>query len=420
LNLRYRDVPIGEQVYDEVLFVNQQASVWKVDENVRGAIRKAVETQEAVRRLMDRHDVRAGVFTHTTEAYHGVATRTLLQRGRPVFSSFGGFGALKRYNRMLEPKRGRLKAPVHIPHDLFRDVRKRHRERILQHARAFLDQWNIEASASEADAPSGKTVFARREDFCREHGLDPETPCVFVMLHAFTDDPHVHEQMIFRDFYDWFMTTLEVIRDVQDVNWVFKEHPLIGLYPDDANRAGIIRALGCDHVVYLDEDAPFDSRSLPNVAHAIVTCAGTAALEYAAQGVPGVLAGRNHYAGYGVCEEPDTREAYATTLRTILEIQRPDVQQQERALMLFYLIYGVVFPGLNKGLLPYRNRRQAEAECSSKELIRKATRRMRGAGSETLLQAAGQLIQFVRETESSTAYEELYISEKMLGAEISS
>lgn len=415
LDLRYKDLAIGEQVYDEILFNNNRAHVWRIDEKVRQAIQKAIMTQEAVLRLLEEHDLQAGIFTHTTEAYHGIAARTLIQHQRPVFNSFGGFGALKRYNRLLDERRGRIKAPVYVPDHLYRTLMVEHHDNLMRRAESFMKDWNASTnSGGSASAPERK-VYTRPDAFCHDVGLNPRKPCVFVMLHALTDDPHVHEQTIFIDFYDWLMQTLEIAREVTEVNWVFKEHPLIGLYPDDANRTGLFRILNCEHILYMDEHAPFHSASLPHIAHAIVTCAGTAALEYTAQGVPGILAGRNHYAGHELCEEPESLEEYAAILKSIQSIARPDSKRQQQALLMFYLIYGVVFPGLNQGMLPYRNRRQAEAVNNSKQLIREATRRVQGASAESLHHALDRLVQFVHDTEESTAAEELYLHRIRLG-----
>ena len=418
LNVRYKEVPIGEQIYDEILFRNNMASVWSVDEKVRLAIRKAIETQEAVLHLMEKHDIQAGIFTHTTEAYHGIAARTLLHHQRPVLNSFGGFGTLKRYNRLLEECRGRLKAPVHVPHHLFQTLMSQHHDTLTRRAEAFLVDWNANQDSSGDATTPEKKVYTHPETFCHDVGLDPQKPCVFVMLHALTDDPHVHEQVIFDDFYDWLMQTLETAREVTEVNWVFKEHPLIGLYPDDIDRVGLFRILNCEHIIYLDENASFDSASLPHIAHAIVTCAGTAALEYTAQGVPGILAGRNHYAGHGLCEEPESLEEYTAALQSIQAIARPDAQRQAQALLMFYLIYGAVSPGLRQGLLPYKNRRQAEAVNTSKQLIREATWRVQGPSADSLHHAVDRLVQFVRETEGATAVEELYLDMERLGIEV--
>lgn len=415
LDLRYGNMAIGEQVYDEVLFGNNMASVWKIDEKVRNAIRKAIDTREAILRLMEKHDIQAGIFTHATEAYHGIAARTLIQHQHPVFISFGGFGALKRYNRLLEERRGRLKAPVHLPPRLFQSLVSQHHDVLLQRAEEFLVEWNARADSPGEATTAEKNLYTCPEAFCHDVGLDPQKPCVFVMLHSLTDDPHVHEQTVFDDFYDWLMQTLEIAREVTDVNWVFKEHPLIGLYPDDIDRVGLFRILNCEHIIFLDENASFDSASLPHIAHAIVTCAGTAALEYTAQGVPGILAGRNHYAGHGLCEEPESLAEYTAVLQAIRHVARPHEQRQSKALVMFYLIYGAVSPGLYQGILPYRNRRHADAVRTSKQLIREATRRVQAAGAASLHEAVDRLVQFVSETEGSTNVEDLYLDTKRLG-----
>ena len=47
------------------------------------------------------------------------------------------------------------------------------------------------------------------------------------MLHAFNDQPHSHfKNMIFKDYGDWFLRTLDFAKEHDNVNYIFKQHPM--------------------------------------------------------------------------------------------------------------------------------------------------------------------------------------------------
>jgi hypothetical protein len=364
LSIRYKDIPIGEQIYDGVIKY-KNATIWRVDERVRKQIVKAVNCVDTMLGILDGGDVVAGMFTHTTCTYHGVAVRTLLSRGKPVYIGFGGLKAMYCYNRWVGD-RGHLDIHIKFPVSHFNSILNEHRERLLGKAEEYfalrfggkVNDWD----AMKAFSPDKKLYSTRQEFFDDYPRLDPGKRNVFVMLHAMNDDPHVQTQHLFRDYYDWFATTLKFAKEDRQVNWIFKQHPMIKFYPDDSNLHGLFDMIDPESpIVYIDEEVPFNQASVPMLADAIVTCAGTAGLEFAAFGIPAIIAAGNSYSGFGICLEPKSRDEYLETLRRAASIERLDKEQVERAKILFYLIYNRLIPGYLTGFFPYMNHGEMKA-----------------------------------------------------------
>jgi len=98
--------------------------------------------------------------------------------------------------------------------------------------------------------------------------------------------------------------------------------------------------VGCpSHIVFLDRESSFNSRSLLNCADAVITVLGTAGMEFAALGaIPSILAGVTYYSGFGFTIEPKNQDEYFKTLDSIENIGRLTKEQQDMARRVFLYI----------------------------------------------------------------------------------
>jgi hypothetical protein len=160
------------------------------------------------------------------------------------------------------------------------------------------------------------------------------------MLHVFNDYPHSHfGEMLFRDYYDWFVQTLNFSKTISGVNWIFKEHPTAALYPTvDISLPD--HFVDCpEHIVFLGAGASFNSESLTYIADTVVTVCGTAGVEFAAaKAIPVVLAGKTLYSGLGFTVEPKTQLEYFDTLANIDKIGKLTPEQVNAARRCFLYI----------------------------------------------------------------------------------
>jgi len=381
LDIRYKGIPIGEQVYDAAIKY-KHATLWRVTESLLVEIENSISCVESILEIFESHDVVAGMFTHTTCSYHGVAVRAILSKGRPVFQGFGGLNALYRYNYMLNDK-GQLDIHIKIPVNYFEDVLATRKAGLLVEAEAYykkrfggeINDWD----AMRAFAPGKKLYKARAEFFADYPGLKPGNRNVFIMLHAMNDDPHVQVQRMFKDYYEWFATTLKIAKANPSTNWIFKQHPMIKFYPDDANLLGLFDQIeDMPNIVYIDENAPFNQASVPHVADAIVTCAGTAGLEFSAFGIPAIIAARNSYSGFGICYEPESIKDYQDLLKNVDQLKPVEMNKRDEAKVLFYLIYNKLIPGFQTGFFPYMNNDQMKA-LTEPEAIKLYLQALKGA-----------------------------------------
>ena len=80
---------------------------------------------------------------------------------------------------------------------------------------------------------SDRRAMLSRKEFSDAMGLSPDRKVGLIMLHAFPDTSHTVPDMIFDDYYDWHLRTLEVASEVPEIDWLIKPHPYVHNYTDD-------------------------------------------------------------------------------------------------------------------------------------------------------------------------------------------
>lgn len=109
--------------------------------------------------------------------------------------------------------------------------------------------------------------------------------------------------------------------------------------------------------MFLRSDADFNGGSVRHLAHAIVTCIGTAGLEYATRGIPPVLGGESAYSGFGFTIEPGNLREYEECLRGIAGLPRLSTEQI-RAAKLVAFFYFCVMESARYYFCPYFSDRE--------------------------------------------------------------
>jgi len=349
LELKYKGMFIGDLVYDASMRCGEwQATVWKIDERVYQTIYDAVSIIRALEHIDSCYEVRAVTTSHFIGLW-GIVPRYFANKKVESYVGIAGAGPIRKH---LKFNGKRLPYDASLDKAMIERIMNDEglRREMLEKAETYIED-RISGKLLDLDSRRAfskeKKEYIDPREFCKNYGLDPGKKCVFVMLHAFNDFPHHFEKNLFRDYYIWFRETLEIARKLPDVNWIFKEHPSSKFYPSDANLKGIFENVREENILFLDWQEPFSSASLRHVALAIVTCVGTAGLEFSCFGVPAVLAGENHFSGLGICYEPKTYKEYEETLKNIRQVTELPTHLQELAKIVFYIQYNYLFGSNN-------------------------------------------------------------------------
>ena len=342
LHLYYNKLYIGDIVYDNALREgNWIATIKRLDYRVESVLIKVIATITSLRMLENKYSIDSAIYSHLV-GIGGLILRYFTQKKKICYVGIVGAGPIR---KQVYQTNQRLKYHGTIePSHLATILEKHGKEQLLIKADNYLTKRMNAASKQDMDSglafSKSKKIYIDEKDFIKDFNLVQGKPIVFVMLHAFNDFPHHYESMLFRDYYEWFIETLKIAQVVDQVNWVFKEHPSAIHYPDDANLDGIFTINEAKHIKFIDRDASLNSASLQHIAHSIVTCIGTAGLEFSCFGIPAIIGGDNHYSEFKIAIKPATKEEYKNQLQKIDKLSKLPKEKTDLAKIIFYIQYG--------------------------------------------------------------------------------
>lgn len=316
-------MPVGEYIYDSILRESQLLTIYSISnkerffmlryvyyffsflkfakkENISYFVYRDCDYLRsafvmACKKLKIRiFEVNAGILREHKE------TTTKLINGKQItYSQYKQFVALQNYKKIVE------------------DVNKGH----------FLG----EKYAVDPLAFKGKKAYTKTELF-NLFGLHDDKPCVLVAAHEFADTCHYSYDLIFRDYFDWFIKTLEILSKESKYHIFIKEHPSAKFYGKQGAVAAVMEKLNLSNMHMIPSD--MNTLCLFDFMDCIVTCCGTIGLEAACFGIPVITASKGYYYGYGLDYNCDDFESYVKTLKNIDQMKkRPEIIENARIVL---------------------------------------------------------------------------------------
>lgn len=221
-----------------------------------------------------------------------------------------------------------------------------------------------------------------KEQIISTSGWDQTRKVVVVMAHVFCDAPHSAPNLLFTDYEDWLIQTCRALSRNENVYYFVKEHPSASLYNEEGVTEHFLKLHG-----FGDRVLPphVNTKSLFDWADVVITCGGTAAMEFPCHGIPVLVAAEppNYFESYIV--QAKTRAQYFSELERIHEYRKLTDADRKRAKAILYLVHDVMTVkgseiGLGSQGLPFG----AKVDCHQlyREMIRDLSQ---GTGYRKLL-----------------------------------
>lgn len=163
-----------------------------------------------------------------------------------------------------------------------------------------------------------KPFTGKSSEALKHFGLDRHKPIWGVMAHINWDSVSDYAPMLYESFNEWMIDTIDIAKEVSDVQWLIKVHPAEAWDNPESGVEALVRKEfpelpGNIKLLSAEENiSPLDFFGLVDGA---VTVYGTAGLELAMQGKPVILAGDAHYGNKGFTHDAVSRLTYQNLLR---------------------------------------------------------------------------------------------------------
>lgn len=256
--------------------------------------------------------------SYTTYLEHGIPVRVAMQQGIQVWS----FGSLN-----IFCKKHRDDDWFHTPD--CSNYRKNfesysEQEKALQDARKGLEV-RISGGVDLATSYMNQSAY-------KLSGKIPDNlnGSVVIFLHDFYDSPHVYKNFIFDDFWQWLLTTINILRDAK-IPFYLKPHP---------NQVDL-SDLALERIKEQYGDLNWLPSSVNNLQLANagvvggITAYGTVAHELAFFGIPSVTCAQHPHHTFDFCYTAESVSGYKKLLLE-LPINRMDKIVMQRQALAFY------------------------------------------------------------------------------------
>lgn len=367
-NFRYKDVHIGEFIYDKIIAENDEFSISRISRNVGF---KEMQWGIFIANILDKQ------FRKTPPSYMLVWDRGYDDGICAAFAS--KYGATVIETVVVKPvlkigEKGEYNPYTHscIANDLNKYLK----------LKGKMDNTEVDKNCSPSSLKNGnkdqELAYASdkwngsKSETKKKLGIDNDNFCAAIMSHCLVDWVHCSEKLLFKDYYTWIRDTLEYVSNIENVNWLIKPHPMRKMYKNEEDVVfQLVQKYNRGNMYYISDEINTDAIS--NISDAIITVHGTAGAEFAMKGIPVILAGRSWYSYYGFTKNPQTKKEYFEELDRIVEFKKLSAEQIRTAKEIFFAyqeMYKVKADKLSDCFIStyrefYRNR-ETYFECNNK------------------------------------------------------
>ena len=338
LSIKLNGIKIGDIVYDTYIY-KKYATISQIDDDFYNHLDKVIYYYYVFLFFLKKSNIKGILVTHTISKDSGLICRIALKLGIKVYQplrSLKIYRELKTiYSHKIKPDSKEVEFIYNLNYEKVNSE--------------FAKLTNSDKLSNSKVIPLGvklayskqKNIFNDRAEFAKQYRIDHKKKNIFVMLHAFNDNPNTSSTWsIFRDYYQWFKETLDFALEFREVNWIFKNHPAAKFYTyKDVSLDQLFSKISQKHIVYINEYEPLNSKSIPNIGDVIITAAGSAGFEFPCWGIPAIVTSDSFYCNLGFTIEVNTKREYKELLKNIDTIDKLSPKEQHRARCFFLWMY---------------------------------------------------------------------------------
>jgi hypothetical protein len=332
INLRYKDVEVGDLIYDTLIrYKPNSYTIKKLTHHHFRLIFRAFLTFHNNDYIIERFKPRYLVTSHNVYAEFGLLPRQI-KKSRNSVVFLKDIYAYKCYGVDSNIKEHFLKPSYD---DFYSSLNSKE---FKEMARAYFSS-RFEGAVEQIDVKNafvGKKRYNFDELKKRYPTLSLNKKNVVVMSHAFSDAPHVGEGLLFSDYYDFLEQTLKHLNSCEHINCFVKPHPSSYMWNEKGGVEEMIERNKLHNIFITPAD--LNTSSISDFADCIITAKGTAGLEFSCLGIPAITAGKGYYSGFGITSEPNTTVEYFEVLNNCYKLNKLDADVVNKALVLLYLV----------------------------------------------------------------------------------
>ena len=193
---------------------------------------------------------------------------------------------------------------------------------------------------------SSQEIKFERKKFFEKIDLDHSKLTAVVMTGCWPDFPNIYPHTFYVDYVDWFLKTLDTIKEIDNVNWIIKPHPAEFKYGSKTKTHYFLKNIKSKNIAIWPKEV--SSSCLVSVADVLITSHGSAGFEYTALGKPVIITKKTNYADWGFANYCPNYESYKNLLSNLKKLKKPNSDSKTLA---YLYIASSICNGLNNNYL---------------------------------------------------------------------
>ena len=155
--------------------------------------------------------------------------------------------------------------------------------------------------------------------------------------HCFSDAPHTFSKLVFRDYYDQFVSTIKFLKKIENNKdlWIIKAHPERKNYDEEGIIEKVLSKYNVSNVIICPKN--INNNILYKNVDNLVTTGSTIALEFSCIGKKPIITGEAAYYDKEICTLVKNKKEYFNLLRNISEYKNK--MNKNQILKSKYMLY---------------------------------------------------------------------------------
>lgn len=309
LSLELNRLKCGDLIYDTYLRYRVLPTVNVNDKFLLYLIYQCINVMKGTNFIADKFHIKNYFTSYTSYIQHGVIVRNFKLRNIDIYTS-GNF-----QQRFKKLKKNDLYHTAYH-HNYSADFKKLNEINVkLAISRKMLSD-KFAGKIDQSLAYMKKSSFAETE---QEFSLDAFKNDGVLFLHDFFDSPHIYGDMLFVDFYEWVIHTINLIIE-NNLNIAIKPHPN---QVEDSKVIISSLMLQFPRIQWIDPKV--SNRIIMNSGIKFgISIYGTVLHELVYHGIHAISAGENPHSSYEFVHNPKSIDEYDYLISNHNELVLPD------------------------------------------------------------------------------------------------
>ena len=324
LNFKYKDIKLGDIIYDSYLKENKKATVDVKSKKLARIVERACFLVDCYEQEFLKYGVQEFYVTHATYICFGAAVRVALKYKIKVFVTHS--------TRWTEFHQLSEEHPLQTPNfKIYKQLFDK-----LENPDICLEEAKQQLEDRFRGAIDPSIAYMKESAYADEDSsigcISDNTDNLIIMLHCFFDSPHIYKSMLYPDFYEWVVDTIEVALGAGKAVFI-KEHPN-GILGNNEIVAELKKNFS--NVTFLEKTTS-NLTIMKCKIDAVATVYGTIGHEFSYHNIPVINAGDNPHSAFNFCYNPSSREQYQKLIMDVGSLKKPTNSDKIDILKFYYI-----------------------------------------------------------------------------------